>query len=86
MPVNEQVTDSTTQVNTAVLGSTPAEAMGNLMVPTSHALSNAALNASAAQQQAHLTMHSATVQGLNSLMAIGTAVTGRGAEAISEKG
>ncbi len=86
MPVNDQITDSTTQVNTAVVGGTPAEAMGNLLMPTSQALGNAAHNATAAQQQAQLTMQTATVQGINSLMAIGTAVTGRGAESIIEKG
>ena len=29
MPVNEQITDSVTQVNTKVVGETPAMAMGN---------------------------------------------------------
>ena len=52
MPVNEQITDSVTQVNTKVVGETPAMAMGNLMLSTSQALSNAAHNATAAQQQA----------------------------------
>ncbi|AIS57984.1 glycerol-3-phosphate dehydrogenase subunit C [Vibrio coralliilyticus] len=86
MPVNEQVTDSVTQVNTKVVGETPAMAMGNLLMSTSHALSNAAHNATAAQQQAQITMQAATVQGVNSLMAIGSSVIGRGAEGIIEKG
>ncbi|NVK72139.1 Killing trait [Marinomonas spartinae] len=86
MPVNEQITDSVTQVNTKVLGETPAMAMGNLLMSTSHALSAAAHNATAAQQQAQITMQAATVQGVNSLMAIGSAVIGRGAESIIEKG
>ncbi|MEI8631869.1 MULTISPECIES: RebB family R body protein [Vibrio] len=86
MPVNEQVTDSVTQVNTKVVGETPAMAMGNLLMSTSHALSNAAHNATAAQQQAQITMQAATVQGVNSLMAIGSSVIGRGAESIIEKG
>ncbi|BFM50400.1 MULTISPECIES: RebB family R body protein [unclassified Marinomonas] len=86
MPVNEQVTDSVTQVNTKVVGETPAMAMGNLLMSTSQALSNAAHNATAAQQQAQITMQAATVQGVNSLMAIGSAVIGRGAEGIIEKG
>lgn len=38
MPVNEQITDSVTQVNTKVVGETPAMAMGNLLMPTSQAL------------------------------------------------
>ncbi|MFM2480551.1 RebB family R body protein [Celerinatantimonas sp. YJH-8] len=86
MPVNEQITDSVTQVNTKVVGETPAMAMGNLLMSTSQALSNAAHNATAAQQQAQITMQAATVQGVNSLMAIGSSVIGRGAEGIIEKG
>ena len=86
MPVNEQVTDSVTQVNTKVVGETPAMAMGNLLMSTSQALANAAHNATAAQQQAQITMQAATVQGVNSLMAIGSSVIGRGAESIIEKG
>lgn len=85
MPVNEQVTDSVTQVNTKVVGETPAMAMGNLLMSTGQALGNAAHNATAAQQQAQITMQAATVQGVNSLMAIGSAVLGRGAEGILEK-
>lgn len=86
MPVNDQITDSTTQVNTAVLGGTPAEAMGNLFMPSSQALGNAAYNSTTSQQQAQITMQTATIQGINSLMAIGTSVTGRGADAILDKG
>ncbi len=85
MPVNEQITDSVTQVNTKVVGETPAMAMGNLLMSTSQALSNAAHNATAAQQQAQITMQAATVQGVNSLMAIGSSVIGRSAESIIEK-
>ncbi len=86
MPVNEQITDSVTQVNTKVVGETPAMAMGNLLMSTSQALSNAAHNATSAQQQAQITMQAATVQGVNSLMAIGSSVIGRSAEGIIEKG
>ncbi|NVK72140.1 Killing trait [Marinomonas spartinae] len=86
MPVNEQITDSVTQVNTKVVGETPAMAMGNLLMSTSQALGTSAHNATAAQQQAQITIQAATVQGINSLMAIGSAVTGRGAESIIEKG
>ncbi|PSW07157.1 RebB family R body protein [Photobacterium lipolyticum] len=84
--VNEQITDSVTQVNTKVVGETPAMAMGNLLMSTSQALGNAAHNATNGQQQANITMQAATVQGINSLMSTGTAVTGRSAEAIIEKG
>ena len=85
MPVNELITDSVTQVNTKVVGETPAMAMGNLLMSTSQALSNAAHNATAAQQQAQITMQAATVQGVNSLMSIGSSVIGRSAEGIIEK-
>ena len=85
MPVNEQITDSVTQVNTKVVGETPAMAMGNLLMATSQALSTSSHNATAAQQQAQITMQAATVQGVNSLMAIGTSVIGRSAEGIIEK-
>lgn len=86
MPVNEQITDSVTQVNTKVLGDTPAMAGGNLLMATSQALGTSALNATAAIQHGGITMQAATVQGINSLMATGTAVTGRAAEGIIEKG
>jgi hypothetical protein len=86
MPVNEQITDSVTQVNTKTVGESPAMAMGNLLVSTSQALANAAHNATAAQQQAQITMQAATVQGVNSLMSIGGSVIGRSAEEIVEKG
>ena len=86
MPVNEQVTDSVTQVNTKVVGETPAMAMGNLLMSTSQALGNAAHNATAAQQQAQITMQAATVQGVNSLMSIGSSVIGRASEGIIEEG
>lgn len=85
MPVNEQITDSVTQVNTKVVGETPAMAMGNLLMSTSQALGNSAHNATAAQQQAQITMQAATVQGVNSLMSIGGSVIGRSAEGIIEK-
>jgi len=86
MPVNEQITDSITQVNTKVVGETPAMAMGNLLLSTSQSLATAALNATGANQQAGITMQAATVQGINSLMATGTAVIGRVSEEIIEKG
>lgn len=86
MPVNEQITDSITQVNTKVVGETPAMAMGNLFMATSQALANAGHNATAACQQAAVTMQAATVQGVNSLTATGSAVIGRASEEIIEKG
>lgn len=75
--VNSQITDSVTQVNTKVLGDAPAQSMGNLMMATSQALSNAAHNATTAQQQAGITMQAATVQGVSTLLSVDTASTGR---------
>ncbi len=86
MPVNEQVTDSVTQVNTKVVGETPAMAMGNLFTATSQALANAAHSATYANQQASVMSQAATVQGVNSLMSTGSAVVGRSAEEVLTKG
>ena len=83
--VNEKITDSVTQVNTKVLGDAPSMAMGNLYTAMGLALSNSGGNATSAQQQAAITMQAATVQGVNSLGAIGSAVLGRAAEGVLEK-
>ena len=83
--VNSQVTDSVTQVNTKVVGDTPAMAMGNLLMSTSHALGNAAHNATTSQQQGQITMQAATFQGVNSLVSISSAALGLASEAVLEK-
>lgn len=83
--VNEQVTDSLTQVNAQVLGGSPASAMGNLYTAMGLAMSNLNSNATSSQQQANIGMQAATVQGVNSLAAIGTAVLSRASEGIVEK-
>ncbi|MFM2480556.1 RebB family R body protein [Celerinatantimonas sp. YJH-8] len=83
--VNEQITDSITQSGTQVLGSNPATAMGNLYTAIGSALSLMNHNAASAQQQAQITMQSATVQGINSLNSMGTAVLGRAAESVVDK-
>jgi len=85
LKVNEKITDSITQVNTKVLADAPAMAMGNLYTSMGLALSNSSLNSAASQQQAGITMQAATVQGVNALGAIGSAVLGRAAEGIIEK-
>jgi hypothetical protein len=77
--VNDQVTDSITQVNTKVLGDAPAIAMGNLFMATGQALSLAALNATNAQQQNNMTAQAATTMGITTLYSINTATTGIGA-------
>ncbi|MUK40222.1 glycerol-3-phosphate dehydrogenase subunit C [Aliivibrio fischeri] len=86
LKVNSQITDSITQANTKVLGEIPAMAMGNLLMSTSHALSNAAHNATAAQQQGLMSMQAATVLGLNSLMSVGSSVIGRSSGEVIKKG
>ncbi|NOI74129.1 glycerol-3-phosphate dehydrogenase subunit C [Vibrio coralliilyticus] len=83
--VNEQITDSVTQTNTQVLAGSPANAMANLFTSMGLAMSNLNNNATSAQQQANIGMQAATVQGVNALTAIGTAVLGRATEAIVEK-
>ncbi|KAA0681259.1 RebB family R body protein [Azospirillum sp. YIM DDC1] len=74
--LNNQITDSVSQVNTKVLGDAPAIAMGNLFVATSQALSNAAHNATNNQQQSYVVMQAATTQGLSTLYSVDTASTG----------
>jgi len=74
--VNDAVTDSITQVNTKVLGDSPAVATGNLFVVTSQALSNAAHNATNNQQQSYVTMQASTTQGVSTLLSVNDATTG----------
>lgn len=74
--INSQITDSITQANTKVLGDAPAVAMGNLMVVTSQALSNAAHNATNNQQQSYVTMQASTSQGVSTLLSVDTASAG----------
>lgn len=74
--VNSQITDSVTQANLKVLGDAPAVAMGNLYQATSQGLSNAAHNATTAQQQSNVTAQAATTQGVALLYSLDTASTG----------
>ena len=74
--VNSQITDSVTQANTKVLGDAPAVAMGNLYQATAQALSNAAHNATNAQQQSYVTAQADTTMGVATLYSIDTATDG----------
>jgi hypothetical protein len=74
--VNSQITDSVSQVNTSVLGDAPAVALGNLYVATGQALSNAAHNATNAQQQSYSTMQAATTQSVATMLSVDTASDG----------
>jgi hypothetical protein len=76
--VNDQITDSITQVNTKVLGDAPAMAMGNLFQSTSQGLSLAALNATNAQQQNNMTAQASTTMGVTTLYSIDTATSSVG--------
>ena len=82
--VNEQITDSVTQVNTKILGDSPAMAMGNLMMATGQALSNAAHNATYGQQQAMVSWQATTIQGINSLYGVDTAAMGKAIQQIDK--
>jgi hypothetical protein len=74
--VNPQITDSVTQSNTKVLGDAPAIAMGNLFQATSQAVSNAAHNATTAQQNANTILQASTTQGVALIYGVDTASTG----------
>lgn len=76
LSVNKQIADSIAQVNTQLLGSSPAMSMGNLYMATSQALSLAALNAAQAQQQNNILAQAATVMGITTIYSIGTATLG----------
>jgi len=80
--VNNQITDSVTQANVQVLGDAPAVAMGNLYQATAQALSNAAHNATTAQQQANVAAQAATTMGVALLYSLDTASTGKATMAI----
>ncbi|SEQ28111.1 Killing trait domain-containing protein [Solimonas aquatica] len=74
--VNNQITDSVTQANVQVLGTSPAIAMGNLYQATAQALANAAHNATMAQQQMFVTAQAVTTMGVALLYSLDTASTG----------
>lgn len=80
--VNSQITDAVTQANVQVLGDAPAVAMGNLYQATAQALSNAAHNATSAQQQANVAAQAATTMGVALLYSLDTASTGKATMAI----
>ena len=80
--VNNQITDSVTQTNVQVLGDAPAVAMGNLFQATAQALSNAAHNATLAQQQTNIAAQAATTAGVALLYSLDTASTGKATAAI----
>lgn len=80
--INDQITDSVTQVNTKVVGDSPAMATANLMMSTSQALALAAHNATNSQQQSYVTSQTATTMGVTGLLTLGTTVSGESAEMV----
>ncbi|MGH1543126.1 MAG: RebB family R body protein [Arenicella sp.] len=80
--VNNQITDSVTQANVQVLGVAPATAMGNLFQATAQALSNAAHNATTAQQQTNVAAQAATTMGVTLLYSLDTASTAKATTSI----
>jgi hypothetical protein len=74
--VNNQITDSVTQANLEVLGTSPAMALASLYQATAQALANSAHNATTSQQQSGITGQAATVMGVTTLYALDTASTG----------
>lgn len=71
--VNDQITDSVSQSNVKVVADAPAIAMGNLYQATAQALSNAAHNATNAQQHSNIISQAATTQGVSLLYTVDTA-------------
>jgi len=74
--VNEQVTDAVTQANVKVVGEAPAVALSNLYQSTAQALSNAAHNATTAQEQTTITSQEAATMGVTTLYEIDVASSG----------
>jgi hypothetical protein len=75
MPVNDQITDSVTQVNTKVLGEAPAQAMGTLYQTASAAAGIALQNAVHAQNNQYALNNAATTEGVNLLYTSPTAAS-----------
>ena len=66
--VNNQITDAVSQSNVKVLGDAPALAVAQLYQATSQALSLAAHNAAAAQQQAATLAQAVTSMAARTLL------------------
>jgi hypothetical protein len=74
---DDTTTDSAGQVNTKVLGTAPAMAMGTLYQAASQALSNAMQNATLSQQQLNTIAQAATTMGVATLYGVDSASTGQ---------
>ena len=84
-PVNEQITDSVTQTNVAVLGQSPAQAMANFYQISAQSTGLSMQNSVASQQHMNTLNLSVVTQAADSILAIETAVTARAVgEVLSE--
>ena len=68
--VNDQITDSISEVNTETIGNSPAVAMGNLYQAVSQALGLAEYNATEAQQQGNILGQAVTSKGVQLILEI----------------
>lgn len=68
--VNDQITDSISEVNTDTIGNSPAVAMGNLYQAVSQALGLAAYNATEAQQQGNILGQAVTSKGVQLILEV----------------
>ncbi|NCI49452.1 glycerol-3-phosphate dehydrogenase [Sediminibacterium roseum] len=68
--VNDQITDSITEVNTETIGNSAGVAMGNLYQAVSQALGLAAYNATEAQQQGNILGQAVTSKGVQMILTI----------------
>lgn len=73
-PVNDQITDSVTQSNVEVLGSTPAQSLASLLQVLSSSLSLAVQNTVANQQNANNINSAVTTICVNKLLGDGKKV------------
>jgi hypothetical protein len=66
--VNSQITDAVTQSNVSVIGAAPSQAVAALYQAVAHAISNAAHNATSAQQQTNILAQAVTTACVRSLL------------------
>lgn len=74
---NDQVTDSVTQTHVNTLGDIPSIALANLTQATAQAISNAAHNQTAAQQQTGIIAQASTAACATTLQAFAALAAGR---------
>ena len=75
MTSSTQLTDALTQAAAETLGNTLAVSMANVIIATSHALANAAHNATVTQQNSNITAQAATAKSLETIYSSHGAIT-----------